>query len=67
LHEFIESNSNSNEYIVEKVLNVRTKAGRREYEVKWEGWSETTWVPVNNLANNERLHEFKRRAVSTAR
>jgi len=66
LHEFIESDGKG-EYIVEAVKGVRvTKAGRWEYEVKWQGWSKTEWVPEANLQNNECLHAFRASSGSKA-
>ena len=34
-------------YVVDKVLDIRTKAGATEYKVKWRGYkvSESTWEP----------------------
>mmetsp|Transcript_22854 Transcript_22854/g.23802 ORF Transcript_22854/g.23802 Transcript_22854/m.23802 type:complete len:240 (-) Transcript_22854:82-801(-) len=40
-------------YIVEKILNKRTKKGKAEYFVKWEGYSDNdnTWEPISHLLN----------------
>jgi len=39
------------EYSVEKILDKRTKSGKVEYLIKWEGYpdSENTWEPQDNL------------------
>merc|ERR1712042_151974 len=39
------------EYSVEKILDKRTKGGKVEYLIKWEGYpdSENTWEPQDNL------------------
>jgi hypothetical protein len=36
-------------YVVEKLLGKRTVKGNIEYEVKWKGWTKTTWEPMINL------------------
>jgi chromobox protein 1/chromobox protein 3 len=42
---------NKNEYEVEKILNHRNKNGRKQYLLKWAGYSieESTWEDVENL------------------
>ncbi|KAE8980873.1 hypothetical protein PF011_g22254 [Phytophthora fragariae] len=51
---------------VEKILNVRegwaTRYGRmrREFEVKWKGYSGTTWVDELDLNCGGLLHDFLR-------
>ena len=41
------------EYEVDKILNKRFHDGKREYLVKWKGYSknDATWEPVTNLSN----------------
>ena len=57
----------TDEYEAEKILDVRTKDGRIEYEVKWKGYdnSENTWEPANHLMNAQRLlknfHQHRRK------
>ena len=38
-------------YVVDKVLDIRKKAGATEYKVKWRGYkvSESTWEPTEHL------------------
>ena len=40
-------------YQIEKIIGKRTKRGRKEYKVKWEGYplSQCTWEPIENLLN----------------
>ncbi|ODM88702.1 Chromobox protein 5 [Orchesella cincta] len=49
------------EYEVEKLLEVRTRRGVREFLVKWKGFSKakSTWEPESNLkASKELINEF---------
>merc|ERR1712126_654122 len=45
------SDEEEEEYSVEKILDKRTKGGKVEYLIKWEGYpdSENTWEPQDNL------------------
>lgn len=66
------SQSNEEEYEVEKILDVRRrylsvhrhpKNYRLEYFVKWRGWKDedNTWEPKKNLTNcSDLLEEFRR-------
>ena len=38
-------------YVVESVLSHRIRYRRKQYLVKWEGYSEPTWEPEDNLMN----------------
>mmetsp|Transcript_1564 Transcript_1564/g.1757 ORF Transcript_1564/g.1757 Transcript_1564/m.1757 type:complete len:256 (+) Transcript_1564:36-803(+) len=42
----------SKEYRVEAILGERRKRNRTEYEVSWDGYTETTWEPAENLEAN---------------
>ena len=47
-----ESDDNSEEeYIVEKIVDKRTKNKKIEYLIKWENWDnkDNTWEPVEHL------------------
>eukprot|EP00471_Norrisiella_sphaerica_P000062 CAMPEP_0184481652 /NCGR_PEP_ID=MMETSP0113_2-20130426/3209_1 /TAXON_ID=91329 /ORGANISM="Norrisiella sphaerica, Strain BC52" /LENGTH=104 /DNA_ID=CAMNT_0026860895 /DNA_START=266 /DNA_END=580 /DNA_ORIENTATION=- len=50
------------EYSTESVLDRRWERGRWVYKVKWEGYQEHTWEPVDNLQTdgvyNEHLLHF---------
>lgn len=56
------------EYSVEKILDKRTKGGKVEYLIKWEGYpdSENTWEPQDNLDCPDIISNFeaKRTAAS---
>jgi len=47
------------EYEVEKIVSVRfTKGGKKEFEVKWKNYNDTTWEPEENLECADLLMEF---------
>jgi len=49
------------EYTVEKILDKRTRGGKTEYLIKWEGYpdSENTWEPDENLDCPEIISAFE--------
>nr|CDS31968.1 chromobox protein 1 [Hymenolepis microstoma] len=51
------------EWEVEKILDVRTHKGVKEYLLKWVGYdeSESTWEPQENLSCRKLLSEFEKR------
>jgi len=53
------------EYEVEKVLKKRTRKGKEEYFVKWKNFDETTWEPLNHLANAKNLIDAFNKAQET--
>ena len=50
-------------FVVEEILREKmTKGGVKHYEVKWEGYEETTWEPVESLKEcKDLMREFKTR------
>lgn len=40
-------------YIVEKIVDKRSRGGKVEYRVKWENYpeSQNTWEPISNLSS----------------
>uniref|UniRef100_A0A1B6EPS8 Chromo domain-containing protein n=1 Tax=Cuerna arida TaxID=1464854 RepID=A0A1B6EPS8_9HEMI len=51
------------EYVVERIVDVRTRRGVKHYFIKWSGYpdSENTWEPEENLTCPELIEEFKRK------
>ena len=46
-------------YLVEEILKERGKGRRKQYLVKWEGYSDPTWEPALNLKHTDALQEWK--------
>jgi hypothetical protein len=40
------------DYVVEKVVRSRKKGGAPEYEIKWEGHDETSWVRLRERCSS---------------
>ena len=55
-------------YQVEKIIGKRTRCGKKEYKVKWEGYplSQCTWEPAENLQNVLDMVEEYNNSHSTA-
>lgn len=69
-----EPEASENEYEVEKLLDVRWKPSRtrtsrrqKEYLVKWVGYDDPTWEPVQNLNCGRLLHDFNQSAKGRSR
>ena len=54
------------EYTVEKVQDTRLRYNKVQYLIKWEGYAETTWEPLDNLKNAYKLVEAFHKKYPTA-
>jgi len=49
------------EYVVEKIVDMRVKGGKKEYLLKWQNYpdSENTWEPPENLDCEDMIKAFE--------
>ncbi|GMT17782.1 hypothetical protein PFISCL1PPCAC_9079, partial [Pristionchus fissidentatus] len=57
-----DSDSSDVAYEVERVMGRRQKNGRVEYSLKWKGYNERTWEPIENCVTcRKMIDEFNKR------
>lgn len=47
-------------FVVEKILDRKKKGSKWMYLLKWEGYTETTWEPEENIIDKEMVLEFNK-------
>ena len=52
------SDTGDDEYTVEEILCIRTRNRKRQALVKWTGWAQPTWEPLEELQETEALDHF---------
>ena len=50
-------------YIVEQIQGERTRGGKRQYLIKWQGYptSENSWEPAASILDPQLIADFKHR------
>ncbi len=59
----LDETTQNEEYEIERILDHRQHRGRKQYLVKWKGYTdaENTWEPIKNLRNSpEALRQYQR-------
>ncbi|CAJ0585676.1 unnamed protein product, partial [Mesorhabditis spiculigera] len=61
------SSEGEGEFVVEKVIDMRTVRGKVEYLLKWQGYpmEEATWEPEANVACDELIKDFKTNRIQS--
>jgi len=56
----------ASEYEVDKIVDVRTRRGKRQYKIRWLGFEskDDTWEPEKNLNCPDKIQEFEKSSVS---
>ncbi|KAI6182704.1 Cbx3 [Aphelenchoides bicaudatus] len=49
------------QYSVEKILNRRFRDGDAQYLIKWEGFDEPTWEPLENCSCDALIREYDKK------
>jgi hypothetical protein len=60
------ASANEQRYEVQEVVSHRGSGSRLEYQVRWCGYSDTTWEPANNLAGaKDSVREYNERRLAS--
>ncbi|CAF1023639.1 unnamed protein product [Brachionus calyciflorus] len=56
------STAKDSEYVVEAVLDKKTINKRVHYQIKWKGYNEITWEPIENCLCHDLIEEFEEKS-----